>query len=553
MPFQPHLPRRAPLLAAVAFTLLVVALAFRSWDRYVEDRLGRWAVAELAGRTDSTYHLVLGDLSFLPLAGSLSFDSATIVTDSVRNHRRKTPLPGLRAQGRECRVSGVDVSRLLFRRSFEADALGCRRIVAVVTSASREKKKPRETTDTSGIAAPMRNLVRPLGLSAFRIAEVSFPALSLTFERLGRNGDASVVLEHARFHAADLVLDLSADSDTGHGVSADRSRLEATGLLLRPDSATEITVARLEANLTDSTLVLADAEHEPSMPDDEWVGRQRVRKDRVRFALDGLRARGVAYRAFAGSGNIGIRAVELRGARLDVLTDKRIPKGPPRRHRTPQQVAVRPGPELRLDTVLVTGGTVVYRERKPERERPGVVTFDTVRATVLDLDLPSRGRRLRIDASARLMEEGLLTVQASVPLDAPDFRYQLSGKLGRMSAKAFNRFLGENEPFEFDNGWVEGIGFRQDVKGGRATTTLTPRYRDLSVEPTGEGGGLIGSVKRAAQEFVAQTFVVRSRNPDEDGKNLRTARTVRRYDPAITWVQFLWFGLRDGLMEVLKE
>ncbi len=553
MPFRPHLPRRAPLLAAVALSILVAALALYSWDRQVEDRLGRWAVAELARRTDGSYHLVLGDLSFLPLAGSLSFDSATIVTDTVRNLRRKTPLPALRAHGHECRVSGVDVPRLLFRGSFEADALGCRRIVAVVALASRAKEKPRERTDTSGIAAPIQNLVRPLGLSSFRIAEVAFPALSLTLERLGRNGDASVVLEHARFHSADLVLDLRTDPRIGHGVSADRSRLEAAGLVLRPDSATEITVARLEANLTDSTLVLADAEHEPSMPDDAWVRRQRVRKDRIRFALDSLRARGVAYRGFVGSGDIGIRAAELSGARLDVLADKRIPKGPPRRHRTPQQVAARPGPAVRFDTVLVTGGTIVYRERKPERERPGLVTFDAVRATVLDLDLPSRGRALRMDMSARLMDEGLLTVRASVPLGAPDFRYQLSGKLGKMPAKAFNRFLRENEPFEFDNGWVEGIDFRQEVKGGRATTTLTPRYRDLSVNATGEGGGLIGSVKRAAKEFVAQAFVVRSGNPDEDGENLRTARTVRRYDPATTWLQFSWFSLRDGLMEVLKE
>ena len=151
------------------------------------------------------------------------------------------------------------------------------------------------------------------------------------------------------------------------------------------------------------------------------------------------------------------------------------------------------------------------------------------------------------------MNAGLLTVEASIPLDAPDFRYQLSGRLGKMSATAFNRFLAENEPFEFESGRIEGITFRQTARGGRTTTTVTPRYLDLSVESTGDGGGVIGSVKRAVKEFVADAFVVRSRNPDKDGENLRTARTVRRYDPAHSWVQFLWFSLRDGLLEVMKE
>jgi hypothetical protein len=216
-------------------------------------------------------------------------------------------------------------------------------------------------------------------------------------------------------------------------------------------------------------------------------------------------------------------------------------------------VAARPGAAVRLDSVVVSGGTIVYREREPDRERSGRVTFDSVRATVLDLHLPPRGQPLRIRAGARLMNAGLLTVEASVPLDAPDFRYELSGRLGQMSATAFNRFLAENEPFEFESGWVESITFRQTARGGRSRTTITPRYHDLSVEPTGEGGGVIGSVKRTVKEFLADAFGVRSRNPDEDGENLRTARTVRRYDPAHSWTWFLWFSLRDGLMEVVEE
>ena len=86
-----------------------------------------------------------------------------------------------------------------------------------------------------------------------------------------------------------------------------------------------------------------------------------------------------------------------------------------------------------------------------------------------------------------------------------------------------------------------------------ATTTMTPRYRDLSVDPTGKGGGVIGSVTRGAKEFLAQTFVVRSSNPGGRDKPPRVARTNRPYYPKFTWLQFLWFGLREGLMEVIKE
>ena len=376
--------RPALLLATVALAVVVAALAFHWWDRHVEDRLGRWAVGELARRTDGTYRLFLGDLSFLPLDGTISFDSAIVATDSARNRRRETPLPALDWRAHGCRVFGLDLLRLVFRRSFVARGLECDRVIAGIALLSRPQEERRPTPDSAGAAAPVEKLVRPLGLSLFRIVDVSLPALSLTLKRPGARGGTSLLLEHARFEAKDLVLDPTATPGERRSLSAERARLTATGLVLRPDTLTEIAVAGVEAGLTDSTLRLTDARHEPSIPEDEWVRRVRVRRDRIRFELDSLQARGVAYRAFVATGDIRIRALQLEGARLDVLTDKRMPRGRPSRHRIPQQVAARPGPALRLDSVVVTGGTIVYREREPDRERPGRVTFDSVRATVLD-------------------------------------------------------------------------------------------------------------------------------------------------------------------------
>ena len=187
-------------------------------------------------------------------------------------------------------------------------------------------------------------------------------------------------------------------------LSAGRARLTATGLVLRSDTLSEIAIAGAEADLTDSTLRLAGARHEPSIPEDQWVRRVRVRRDRIRFELDSLRARGVAWRAFVATGDIGIRALELEGARLDVLADQRIPRGRPPRHRSPQQVAAGASPALRLDSLLVSAGTIVYREREPGSERPGRVSFDAVQGRVLDLHAAAPGQTAQ-DRGSRAAHE----------------------------------------------------------------------------------------------------------------------------------------------------
>jgi hypothetical protein len=545
--------KQALLLAAAGILLVALGLYFRWWDRYVEEGLARWAVGEIARRTDDAYHLVLGDLSFRPLSGSLSFDSATVVTDSAKNLSRLTPLPTLNGRAQQCRLSGVNVARLFFRESFDARLLGCDRVVAGIVLIPRVVRDSKAPEDTLGSNAPVRSLPRPLGLSLFRITEISFPVLSFTIRRPGADGGASALLDRARFHVADLVFDPTVDSRAHRSVAVRSALIGAKGLVLRPDTLSEMAIARLEAGITDSTLGLAGAKSEPSMTDREWVRNQKFRRDRVRFGLDSLEARGVAYRSFVGTGDIDIRAIEVRGVRLNVLSDKRLPKGRSKEHPTPQQAAARVGLPFRVDTVLVSGGDIVYLERKPEKERAGRISFDSVHGRILNLDLPSRGKPLRIEARARLMNAGLLSVHAIVPLDAADFRYVLDGKLAPMSATTINDFLAENESIKLEKGWVDGIEFSQVATRGRATTTLTPRYRELTVESSSEGGGVIGSVKRAFVKFAANTFKVREENPEDDGKKLRTAKTVRVYDPTKSWISFLWLGLRDGLTEVIVK
>lgn len=547
---RPRINRWIALIGCVLAGLVLAIVALQVWDRGVEARLGRWAEAEVGRRTGGAYRLTVSHVTFLPFDGSLAFDSAVVLTDTARNRRRAEPLPLLQWGSHGCRVAGVDAVRLLLHRTFVARELGCDRVSTSITLMPPAGSRQRAD---SAKEAPLEELPRSLGLSSVRIARVSLPALHFALRRPGSDGGSSVILDRARFEAADVVFDPSAAPRQGRQLSARRAGLVADGFVLRPDSTTRIMVAGLIADFPDSTLRLLRVRHEPEIPEDQWVRRVRVRRDRVRFEADSLRGRGVAYRALLATGDIDIRALEVAGARLDVLTDRRIPKGLPRRHRTPQQVAADSASAVAIDTLVVRGGSITYRERKPGAERPGRASFEGVRGRVLHLHLPSRGKPLHMEAEARVMGEGRLVAEAEVPLDAADFRYRLSATLGGMPVRPFNRFLSSNEAFEFENGQIDSVTIEQTTRRGVATTVITPRYHDLSVNPTGEGGGPVGSVGRALKKFVANAFVVRGRNPGEDGKNLRTVRTVRRYDPTKTWVQFLWLSVRDGLMEGLKE
>lgn len=529
------------------------ATYLRWWDRYVEVGLGRWAVAELSRRTDGTYRLILGDLDFQPLAGSLSFDSAVTVTDTAANRRRSAPLPILNARAVGCRLSGVSVLDLLLRHRFDAQHMGCRSVSAamqLLLAAAGAPDPPEGDSDTLNTHDSGERPAPPLGISYFRIADVRFPTLIFSLRRTGPRGESMLSLERARLGAELLEYDPTAP--LGHRAGSSQGvRLDASGFLLRPDSMSEFAIGRIDIGLSDSTVHLDSVVYRLRVPDSVWARAQRHRRDRITFGFDRLYARGLAYRTFIRTGEFNIRALEMQGARLEVLSDKRPPPGPSGRHSTPQAAAQRSHPALRLDTLLIRDSRIVYMEQKPKHDHPGQLTFGQVQGRIVHIDVPSSGDTLAIDVSARLMNAGLLSAHATVPLDAPDFRFTLTGKLGTMPALVLNDFLQETEPMLLKGGTIDSMPFSITTVRGVAKTTLVPYYHDLAIDFT--GGGVGGFIKAGLIEFAANKFKVRATNPEEAGKPPRKATTSRTYDPMKAWLAFLWLCLRDPMMKTIVK
>jgi len=537
-------------IAGAFLALLVLAvggaLYLRWWDRYVEVGLGKWAVAEVSRRTGGTYQLILGDLDFRPLAGSLSFDSAVTVTDTAANRKRAAPLPILNARATGCQLSGVGVLSLLLQKHFNARHMGCGSVTAsvqllLVAAVVADK-------DTEPTRAPDERPAPPLGISHFRIANVSFPTLVFSLRRPIPRGQSYLSLERARLTAELMEYDPTAPLGQRAG-SSKGVRLDASGFLLRPDTVSEFAIGGIDIGLSDSTLRLDSVVYRLRVPDSVWAKAQRRRTDRIMFGFDSLVGRGLDYRKFVRAGEFNVRVLELNGARLDVLSDKRLPPNPPSRHSIPQVAAQSTSPALRLDTLILHDAQIVYQEHKPKRDRPGKLTFGKLEASMANVHIPSQGAPLEIDVSTRLMNAGLLTAHATVPLDAADFEFKLKGKLGTMPAMMLNEFLEHTEPMVLKGGTIDSMNFSINTSKGVAKTTLVPYYHDLAIDF--KGGGVGGFLKAGLIEFAANKFKVRATNPEGAGKPPRKATTTRTYDPMKAWLAYLWLCLRDPMMKTI--
>jgi hypothetical protein len=398
-----------------------------------------------------------------------------------------------------------------------------------------------------------------------RIARVVFPQIALDV-RLPRtaHGAIRLELESLEWTMADLVLDPTDTSAAARPLFSRRIDLQATDFLTHPDRATVVRVAWLRTSLTDSTLEIRGVSFAPSKGGAAFRRSRRYRHDLIELSAGRLTAQGIDFGALLVGDGVRARRIEVDSFRIEIRNDRRRPEGPSRRpHRTPQQWVADLDETLRLDSLQVRNGEVVYRQHAAGRARPGVFTFANIEAAAENVNHVV-GRHTRRDpmtltARAHVQHAGRLDLHVVVPLDAPRFALTMRGTLGAMSALAFNPFVVETQALRMEHGRVATIDFRLAVENGVARGTITPRYNDLSVSITRSGsdgilgsGGILGGAARGIASLAAGTRL-RSDNPDDPASAPRIGTIRRRFTPDQTLIAFLWAGVRDGLLSVVRK
>lgn len=330
--------------------------------------------------------------------------------------------------------------------------------------------------------------------------------------------------------------------------------------ILRAGPDTRLAIGTFAFDLAEGVVRVDSVRAGASGTDADWIRGRRWRADRTALAVDSVRAVGLEPSAWMRTGAITGRRVDLHGFDLDVATDKRLPaRRTAAAHRTPQGWVREVAPRFHLDTVQIAG-RMQYRERSADAPRTGVVRFERVRVTMTNLSSdPTRmtdSTPLVVRADARLMGLGAFALNVRIPLLAPDFRMRYDGSLGRMPATAMNPFIVGIAPMQFKEGRILGITFGANVTNGVARGQIRPRWDSLFVDITqtaSGGGGILGGIKRAVTKFAANEFVLQSENSDAGDKPPRDGPIVHRWVPRETLLQFMWNGIRDGLMPLVKR
>lgn len=561
----------------IALALLAVLVALGGWWHAVavtRQLLREDAPAAIAEKSGNVYQVAVGRVRFNPIRRRVTVDTIHVATNAAVNAARPRPRSALELSFKECTLSGVRVFRLILRRGLVAETFGCSGVTAAVDvprGAPSSPPGPRSVPEGGNVDAEraffvlQQSLRLPASAPQVQVARIDFPQVSLDLRLARAHGEARLRLAQLRWLMTRFLIDPRDSTAAARPLFSDTVEIRAARFVGQLDSVTAVTVDALSLSLSDSTLDIAGVAFAPSQTDAAFARSHPYRRTLVRTSAARVSARGLDVGVFLLRQGLRARRVQVDSLRLDVFSDHRRPKNPrPRRRLTPQAWMAGIERGIHVDSVVIRDGEIVYREHKPRRPQPGVMTWARLTAVATNVHHVAGRRstrdRLTLNASSRLQNEGQFDVQFVVPLDAPRFTMSYRGRLGPMPATRFNAFIEEALPLRLEKGRVESITFTAQVTNGVAQGTVVPRYKDLAVEVTGRGargivgtGGVVGDVAQGVATFVANQTEIRSDNPEGGQTAPRTGTIDHAFTPDQTLPAFLWKGLRGGLWAVVRK
>jgi hypothetical protein len=138
----------------------------------------------------------------------------------------------------------------------------------------------------------------------------------------------------------------------------------------------------------------------------------------------------------------------------------------------------------------------------------------------------------------------------TIPVAAPDFSFHYSGSLGAMDLTRLGAFLDIAEHTRIKSGSAQEATFDIKVTAGQAHGWVRAVYKDLMIAVLDKKSGSEKGLDNRVVSLLANVMKIRNSNTSDSMKEGKVNYTRKPQDE---FLQFAWFALRSGVLDVISH
>ena len=291
----------------------------------------------------------------------------------------------------------------------------------------------------------------------------------------------------------------------------------------------------------------------PPVDDEKFFTLKQYRSTRFLLNIPELRLMGLVVPDVLSGRGCRARSVQISNPSFDALVDRYAPLDPRETHlRMPNEMMSKINKQIGIETLSIMNGKLKYGEIYAYGATPAVVIFDNLQINADGIyNYGTRRNSTVMHVQANFMQSGIMKLDIMLPLSSSKFSFKYSGSLGKMEINKLNPFLEHSEYIRVDSGVIETVAFDIRVNSGHATGTMKAVYKGLKISVLDKKTGSDKGIIKQAASLIMNQLKIRSENIAGNRIAYKMSKVEYTRQSTNSFIQFLWFSLRSGVLDVL--
>ncbi len=328
--------------------------------------------------------------------------------------------------------------------------------------------------------------------------------------------------------------------------------ISTTGLSAKSkDGLYEFSTDSLIYNSARHNLLVKNIEVNPLMPREFFPKQDGFQTDVAKAKIAFAELKGINEKRFLQENILNASLLNIGPAHVEIFRNKRFPFNHSQRPSWPQDLIKNTDQPFIFDSVKLAPSFIRYSELLGISDEPGFVEFNDLTffgGTISNMENEwNKYGNFEMEASAKLMNQGLLEVNFSFDLASKNYQHTAKGKLESMPLSALNSMVTKSAPLFIEEGQLNRLEFDLAFDEKQSSGNLFFGYDNLKIAVLDYSSDEIQKARFAT--FLVNRMVLNSSNPK--GNELHPVSIQYSRDEQRSILNFWWKSLYSGAREVL--
>lgn len=307
-----------------------------------------------------------------------------------------------------------------------------------------------------------------------------------------------------------------------------------------------------KVSVPDSVISIDSIIIRPEINDEEFFAKSEYRKTRYDIRISKLKLVSLFQPENIKRKEIHILGVIIDSASFNFLVnrDKDFPPNKPIPKMPNESLSVIPS-FVQIDSLFITNSKIRYAERFIIGKKPAIINFTNLQIKCYNITNQPGDTTIFL-AQTDFMNAAPFNIKMLYQLGAKKINSNIQGSLGQLELSKMNQFIETAEDTRIKSGIHHSTSFNLHLNDQTAAGSIVSAYEDLKIallDSTTKKEGNLNKLK----SFMVNTLKLTKTNMPDDLKDKKKNEKKIKYirGEKDTFIKFIWFSLRGGLMEVI--